>query len=188
MIKIPETLTIDTKFIYPITIPVTGHRNISRKTKRFDPVHIIRSPRITGIMVKIPISIPTIHTKFIFSISTNTVVVLILMNLLMLFMGTFLDVAPIIIILIPIIWPIVMKLGVDPIHFGLITIVNMAIGQCTPPVGIALFVATGISKIPLGEMLGTYVKFIGAMIAVLLLITVFPDLVTFLPRLVMGTK
>jgi len=130
--------------------------------------------------------IPAMMADFVLSFSNNKVAVLLLMNLLMLFMGTFLDVAPIIIILVPIIYPIAMKLGVDPIHFGIMTIVNMAIGQCTPPVGIALFVATGISKATLKEILPTYLKYMSAMVVVLLIITVFPDLITFIPRLVMG--
>ncbi|MDT8902922.1 TRAP transporter large permease [Anaeroselena agilis] len=132
--------------------------------------------------------IPALLAEFVFSISTNPFVVLLLVNALMLFMGMILDVAPIIIILIPIVFPIVLKLGIDPIHFGVMTIVNMAIGQCTPPVGVALFVATGISKISLGSMLNTYYRFIGAMILVLVLITLVPDLITFIPRLVMGGK
>jgi C4-dicarboxylate transporter DctM subunit len=132
--------------------------------------------------------IPAMLAELVFSISTNPFTVLLLVNALMFFMGMILDVAPIIIILIPIIYPIVMKLGIDPIHFGVMTIVNMAIGQCTPPVGVALFVATGISKIPLGQMLGTYYRFIGSMLLVLLLIVAIPELITFIPRLVMGGK
>ncbi len=132
--------------------------------------------------------IPALLAEFVFSISTNPFTVLLLVNALMLFMGMILDVTPIIIILIPIVFPIIMKLGIDPIHFGVMTIVNMAIGQCTPPVGVALFVATGISKISLGAMLNTYYRFIGAMIVVLVLITLIPDLITFIPRLVMGSK
>ena len=132
--------------------------------------------------------IPAMMADLVLSISQDKFAVLMLMNLLMLFMGTFLDVAPIIIILVPIIYPIAMKLGVDPIHFGVMTTVNMAIGQCTPPVGIALFVATGISKVALKEMLGTYMKYIGVMIIVLCLITLIPELITFIPRLVMGSN
>lgn len=132
--------------------------------------------------------IPAMLAEFVFSISTNPFVVLLLVNALMLFMGMILDVAPIIIILIPIVFPIIMKLGIDPIHFGVMTIVNMAIGQCTPPVGIALFVATGISKISLGQMLNTYYRFISAMIFVLIVITLIPELITFIPKLVMGSK
>ncbi len=132
--------------------------------------------------------VPAMMAKFVFSLSTNPFVVLLLVNALMLLMGMVLDVTPIIIILIPIVYPIIMKLGIDPIHFGVMTIVNMAIGQCTPPVGVALFVATGISKISLGRMIGTYYHFIGAMVVVLVIITLIPDLITFLPRLFMGGK
>lgn len=132
--------------------------------------------------------IPAMIAEFIFSLSTNKFVILTLINLLMLFMGTFLDVTPIIIIVIPIVFPIIMKLGVSPIHFGLMTIVNMAIGQCTPPVGISLFVSTGISKASLGEIMGAYSKYLLAMIAVLFLITFIPGLVTLIPSIVMGIK
>lgn len=132
--------------------------------------------------------IPAKIAEAILSISTNKYVILTLFNLLMLFLGTFLDVTPIIIIVVPIIFPIALKLGVSPIHFGLMTIVNMAIGQCTPPVGVSLFVATGIAKASLGEILGTYVKYILAMIIVLFIITFIPPLVTFIPSLVMGIK
>lgn len=130
--------------------------------------------------------IPTKIAQIIFSFSTNKYIILVLINLLMLFMGTFLDVTPIIIILIPIVFPIIMKLGVSPIHFGIVTIVNMAIGQCTPPVGISLFVSTGISKVSLGDMMGTFSRYLLAMIIVLFLITFIPWLVTLVPRIVMG--
>lgn len=132
--------------------------------------------------------IPVKLAQAIFSLSENTYVILTLMNLLLLFMGTFLDIAPIIIIVVPIIYPIAMKLGMTPIHFGIMTIVNMAIGQCTPPVGISLFVATSISKAPLGEILGTYLKYLLAMLIVLFLITFVPELITFIPKMVLGIQ
>lgn len=132
--------------------------------------------------------IPAKIAEAILSISSNKYVILTLFNLLMLFLGTFLDVTPIIIIVIPIIFPIAMRLGVSPIHFGLMTIVNMAIGQCTPPVGISLFVSSGIAKASLGEILGTYWKYLLAMVIVLFIITFIPGLVTFIPSIVMGIK
>ena len=130
--------------------------------------------------------IPGAIARAIFSLTENRFLVLLLMNALMLVMGTFLDITPIIIILVPILYPIAHQLGVSPIHFGIMTIVNMAIGQCTPPVGISLFVATGISKATLGEILPSYCRFLFSMVAVLLLITAFPQLITFLPQLIMG--
>jgi C4-dicarboxylate transporter DctM subunit len=132
--------------------------------------------------------IPGKIAKAVFALSENRLVILFLMNALMLFMGTFLDISPIIIILVPILFPIARQLGVTPIHFGIMTIVNMAIGQCTPPVGISLFVATGIAKAKLGEILGAYMKYLLTMIIVLAIITVFPQIITFLPQMVMGLK
>ena len=132
--------------------------------------------------------IPDKIAKAVFALSENRLVILFLMNALMLFMGTFLDISPIIIILVPILFPIARQLGVTPIQFGIMTIVNMAIGQCTPPVGISLFVATGIAKAKLGEILGAYMKYLLTMIVVLAIITIFPQIITFLPHMVMGLK
>jgi C4-dicarboxylate transporter DctM subunit len=130
--------------------------------------------------------IPDKMTAFLFSITTNRFAILMLINALLLFLGTFLDVAPILIIVIPIIWPIVQQLGVSSLHFGVMTIVNMAIGQCTPPVGVTLFVSIGISKARLGDILKTHLIFIGAMVFVLAIITAFPILITWLPEYVLG--
>jgi C4-dicarboxylate transporter DctM subunit len=132
--------------------------------------------------------IPGKIAKAMFALSENRLVLLFLMNILTLFMGTFLDISPIIIILVPILFPIASQLGVTPIHFGIMTIVNMAIGQCSPPVGVSLFVATGIAKAKLGEILGAYMKYLLTMIVVLAIIIVFPKIITFLPELVMGLK
>lgn len=127
-------------------------------------------------------SIPSMVAEWVFSLSNDKWTILLLVNLLMLVMGTFLDITPIIIIVVPIVYPIIMKLGISPYHFGLMTIVNMAIGQCTPPVGVTLFVASGISGATLGEILKTYMTFVLGMIVVLLMIIFFPAISTFLPE------
>lgn len=132
--------------------------------------------------------IPGKIAQAVFALSDNRLVILFMMNALMLFMGTFLDISPIIIILVPILFPIATQLGVTPIHFGIMTIVNMAIGQCTPPVGISLFVATGIAKARLGDIMGAYSKYLFTMMLVLVLITIFPRIITFLPQAVLGLK
>lgn len=128
-------------------------------------------------------SIPAQIATAIFNLSTNKWVILFLVNGLMLFMGTFLDITPIIIIVVPIVYPIILKLGINPIHFGLMTIVNMAIGQCTPPVGVTLFVSSGISGAGLGEILSTYLKYVLTMLMVLMLITFIPAITLFIPSL-----
>jgi len=132
--------------------------------------------------------IPTAIANAIFAISSNKYIILILINALLLFLGTFLDIAPIIIVVVPIIYPIALSLGMTPIHYGIMIIVNMAIGQCTPPVGIALFVSSSISKVSIGDMMGVFIKYLFAMVVVLVLIIAVPDLVTFIPELVLGTK
>lgn len=127
--------------------------------------------------------IPSQIANFLVSLTDSKWVLLILINLLFLVLGTFLDPSAIIIIVVPIIWPVVQALGVHPIHFGVMAIVNMAVGQCTPPVGVALFVATGISGARLSDMLSTYVRYIGAMIIVVILTTFIPAISLWIPGL-----
>lgn len=127
--------------------------------------------------------IPSQIANFLVSLTDSKWVLLILINLLFLVLGTFLDPSAIIIIVVPIIWPVVQALGVHPIHFGVMAIVNMAVGQCTPPVGVALFVATGISGARLSDMLSTYMRYIGAMIIVVILTTFIPAISLWIPGL-----
>ena len=127
--------------------------------------------------------IPAQIANFLVSLTGNKWILLLLINMFFIILGTFLDPSAIIIIVVPIIWPVVQQLGIHPIHFGVMTIVNMAIGQCTPPVGIALFVATGISGATLSGMLKTYVRYIGALIVVLMLTTFIPAISLWIPGL-----
>jgi len=127
--------------------------------------------------------IPTQIANFLVALTGNKWLLLLLINVLFIVLGTFLDPSAIIIIVVPIIWPVVQALGVNPIHFGVMAIVNMAIGQCTPPVGVALFVATGISGAKLSDMLATYVRYIGSLILVLLLVTFVPAISMWIPSL-----
>jgi C4-dicarboxylate transporter DctM subunit len=127
--------------------------------------------------------IPTQIANFLVSLTDSKWLLLILINMLFLVLGTFLDPSAIIIIVVPIIWPVVQALGVHPIHFGVMAIVNMAIGQCTPPVGVALFVASGISGAKLSDMMGTYMRYIGAMVLVLILVTFIPAISLWIPSL-----
>ncbi len=128
-------------------------------------------------------NIPAEIAAFVISLSDSKWVIMLLLNALFLVMGTFLDPSAIIIILVPIVWPIVMQIGVEPIHFGVAMIVNMAIGQCTPPVGIALFVASGISGISLNDVLSCYWKYLLAMVIVLLMVIFIPFFSTWIPSM-----
>ena len=117
------------------------------------------------------------------AVSDNPIVILLMINLILLVLGTFMDMAPMIIICTPLFLPVVKAFGVDPIHFGVILILNAGIGLNTPPVGSVQFVACAIGRISIGESMRTIWPFYGASVAVLLLVTYVPGLSLWLPRL-----
>lgn len=117
------------------------------------------------------------------AVSDNPITILLMINLILLVLGTFMDMAPMIIICTPIFLPVVKAFGVDPVHFGVILILNAGIGLNTPPVGSVQFVACAIGRISIGESMRTIWPFYGASIAVLLLVTYVPGLSLWLPRL-----
>ena len=115
------------------------------------------------------------------SISDNPIVIMLLVNLLLLFLGTFMDMAPLIIITTPVFLPVVQAYGVDPIHFGVILVLNLGIGLCTPPVGAVLFVGCAVAKIPVWDAIRTIWPFYLAMLVVLMLVTYIPEISLWLP-------
>lgn len=117
------------------------------------------------------------------AVSDNPLVILLMINLILLVLGTFMDMAPMIIICTPIFLPVVKAFGVDPVHFGVILILNAGIGLNTPPVGSVQFVACAIGRISIGESMRTIWPFYGASVAVLLLVTYVPGISLWLPRL-----
>ncbi|MEI5664782.1 TRAP transporter large permease [Bosea sp. CCNWLW174] len=117
------------------------------------------------------------------AVSDNPLVILLMINIILLVLGTFMDMAPMIIICTPIFLPVVKAFGVDPIHFGVILILNAGIGLNTPPVGSVQFVACAIGRISIGESMRTIWPFYGASVAVLLLVTYVPGISLWLPRL-----
>ncbi|ACL22633.1 TRAP dicarboxylate transporter, DctM subunit [Desulfitobacterium hafniense DCB-2] len=120
---------------------------------------------------------------FVLGISTNKVIVLLLINIFLLFVGMVMEALAAIIILTPILLPMVSQLGVDPIQFGVIMVVNLAIGFITPPVGVNLFVASGISKVRIEEITRPAIPLILGMIFILLLVTYIPEISLWLPSL-----
>ncbi len=129
--------------------------------------------------------IPQQIADLFLNISDNPIIILLLINILLLFVGTFLDTVAAIIILVPILFPIVSQIGVDPLHFGLIICVNLAIGMVTPPFGVCLFVACGIGNIKLEQITKSILPFIIILIVDIILITYIPAISTFLPNLLM---
>jgi C4-dicarboxylate transporter DctM subunit len=129
--------------------------------------------------------VPAMIAELILDVTTDKVALLLIINALLLFVGTWLDLSPAVIIFAPIFLPIVVAAGVDPIHFGVIMVVNLAIGLFTPPVGVCLFVACGIAKISIASTVRSFIPFFVAMVAVLLLITFVEPLVMYLPNILM---
>ena len=132
------------------------------------------------------LKVPALITEFFMSISDNRIVVLVLINVMLLALGCIMDMAPLILICTPILVPVVAQFGMGPVQFGIVLIMNLAIGLCTPPVGSALFVGCAIGKIPMEKVVKTMLPMFFAMIVVLMLVTFIPQLTTFLPDLVMG--
>ena len=126
--------------------------------------------------------VPAMIGNAMLGVTQNKVLLLLLINALLLFVGTWLDLSPAVIIFAPIFLPIVTAMGVDPVHFGVIMVVNLAIGLFTPPVGVCLFVACGIAKVSIASTVKMFIPFMAAMVAVLLLITYCEPLVMFLPN------
>ena len=127
--------------------------------------------------------IPQTMTESILSFSDNKIVILIMINLILLFVGIFMDMTPAVLIFTPIFLPIVVELGIDPVHFGIIMILNLSIGLCTPPVGTVLFVGVGVAKTTIVKVVRPLLPLFIAMIVALLLITYFPEISLWLPRL-----
>lgn len=127
------------------------------------------------------LQVPTAAVAFLSSVADNPAAVLMLLNLMLLILGTFMDMAPLIIICTPIFLPVAKAFGVDPVHFGVILILNAGIGLITPPVGSVLFVGAAIGKISIGEALRSIWPFYLAALFVLTLVTYLPALSLWLP-------
>jgi tripartite ATP-independent transporter DctM subunit len=127
--------------------------------------------------------IPARITEFFLGISENKYVFLFLVNILLLVLGTFMDLAPMLLICTPIFLPVVVKLGIDPVHFGMIMILNLGIGLITPPVGPTLFVGCAVGKVTMEQVSKELWPFYGAMCFALLLVTYIPAISLWLPGL-----
>jgi len=128
-------------------------------------------------------NIPQSVSAAMLTISENPIVIFIIINFLLLAVGTFMDMTPAVLIFTPIFLPVVMEMGMHPIHFGIMLIANLCIGICTPPVGTCLFIGCGIGKISIAKVLPSMIPFFLAMIAALMVITYWEPLSMWLPNL-----
>lgn len=129
-------------------------------------------------------NIPQTVSNGLLSLSSNPFIILLMINLILLFVGIFMDMTPAVLIFTPIFLPIVTtQLGMDPIHFGIIMILNLNIGLCTPPVGSVLFIGCSVANMKIQDVVKPLIPFFIAMIAILIIITFFPSITMFVPRL-----
>jgi tripartite ATP-independent transporter DctM subunit len=128
-------------------------------------------------------NIPQELTSALLSLTSSKFLLLILINLILLFVGTFMDMTPAVLIFTPILLPVATELGIDPTHFGIIMVLNLCIGLCTPPVGAVLFVGCGIAKVRISEVIRPMLPLYAAMLTALLLVTCVEEVSLFLPRL-----
>jgi len=128
-------------------------------------------------------NIPQNVSAALMAISDSRVIILLIINLFLLLVGTFMDITPAVLIFTPIFLPVVVQLGVNPIHFGIIMVLNLSIGLCTPPVGSVLFIGCGIAGTSIAKVLKPLLPLFIAMILSLLLVTFIPEISLFLPRL-----
>jgi tripartite ATP-independent transporter DctM subunit len=126
---------------------------------------------------------PAHITAFFLTLSSNKYVILILINVMLLVLGCLVDMAPSILITTPILLPVVMKFGVDPVHFGMIMLLNLGIGLCHPPVGATLFVGCAVGRVRMEDVMKQIWPFYGVMFLVLMMVTYIPAISLWLPRL-----
>lgn len=176
--------------IYGLIVGFFVYKELSIK----DIAPILRTSAISTAMVMLIIAcasafgliltremIPNAIAEFFISISDNKYVFLLLVNIMLLIVGTFMETNAAIIILAPIFFPVAVQLGIDPIHFGIIMVINLAIGMVTPPLGVNLFVACGLSKLKIERVISANWLYLGVTILVLFLISYIPGIAMWLP-------
>ncbi len=128
-------------------------------------------------------NIPQSVSAGLLSLSSNPIIILLVINLILLFVGIFMDMTPAVLIFTPIFLPVVVGLGMDPIHFGIVMVMNLSVGLCTPPVGSVLFIGCSVAKVSIQQVIRPLIPFFIAMIVVLMLVTYFPQISLWLPEL-----
>lgn len=127
--------------------------------------------------------IPELMSTFLLEKFSNKIVIFLIINIILLVVGTFMDMTPAILIFTPIFLPVVTALGMHPVHFGIVMVLNLCIGLCTPPVGTILFVGSGIANISVSKVIKPLLPFLAIMIIVLMLVVYIPEISMLLPNL-----
>jgi len=161
-------------------LPVLVHRTLRTVAMVMTLIACASSVGYVMALTQMPAKI----TAFFLTISSNKYVILMLINILLLVLGCLVDMAPSILICTPILLPVMINFGVDPVHFGMIMMLNLGIGLCHPPVGAILFVGCAVGKVTIEQVMRTIWPFYGVMFVVLMLVTYIPALSLWLPSVV----
>ncbi|NLZ94773.1 MAG: TRAP transporter large permease, partial [Bacteroidales bacterium] len=157
------------------------------------PDIVLRSVKTTGIVMLLIatslalswimayLNIPQNVTAALISLTDNPFMILLLINIILLLVGIFMDMTPAVLIFTPIFLPIVTALGIDPIHFGIIMVLNLSVGLCTPPVGSVLFIGCSVSGLSIDKVIKPLIPMFLSMVVVLLLVTYIPEIALWLP-------
>ena len=183
--------SVAVSIVYSLIISILIYKEIAFK----DVLVIARKSVITSAMIMFVIGssnifswyltfqqVPQKVAEVVLGLGSSPVLILITINILLLFVGMIMDSSAAVLILTPLLLPIVTSIGVSPIHFGVIMVVNLSIGMLTPPFGLNLFVASGISKLSLSDVIKGVMPFIGILIVDLLIITFIPQMSLFLVK------
>ena len=165
-------------------LPILVHRTLRTVAMVMTLIACASSVGYVMALTQMPAKI----TAFFLTISSNKYVILMLINILLLVLGCLVDMAPSILICTPILLPVMINFGVDPVHFGMIMMLNLGIGLCHPPVGAILFVGCAVGKVTIEQVMRTIWPFYGVMFVVLMLVTYIPALSLWLPSLVIPEK
>jgi tripartite ATP-independent transporter DctM subunit len=176
--------------VYGLLITIFSYKNMT--VKKFIKILTSSSSTLATILAIIVTSaafgfllsylkVPAMIANLFISISSNPIVIMLLINLLLLVIGMFMDMGVLILLLTPILLPIATSIGYDPIHFGIIMILNLGLGLCTPPVGTSLFVGCVIADLPIEKSIKAFLPFYAAMIIGLLIIIFVPQVSLWLP-------
>lgn len=181
--------------VYTLILAVVIYREVSIKEL---PKVILESVLTTSIVllligtsmgmswVMANADIPYTISDGLLAISDNPIVILLIINIILLIVGVFMDMTPALLIFTPIFFPIVTDLGVDPVHFGILMAFNLSIGICTPPVGSALFIGCSVGGVKINQVIKPLLPFYAALILALLLVTYMPSISLALPKLLLG--
>ena len=143
---------------------------------------IVASTNALGILITV-LQVPQMVAEVLMAISSNPLIIMLLIDVIVLILGLFMDVVPAVTLVAPIFLPIVTRLGVDPVVFGVTLVFGLVIGLLTPPVGSCLYIGCSIGKIDLLSLLKRVWPMVVAYVIVLILMTMFPGIITFLPNL-----